>query len=167
MRKHLVHFYYPALTMKDIPEHSDALRDEILRAQLFNRAAAPWEGGFVSLQYVMTHVCQHWLMHFHGVPSMEPTKCLFISEEEIQNGTSEYDQEQEKVGELKWGMLLGCLAGFLIMNSLKSPESSRKRSRQNSLGNLILKGKELLSESISPSKIMTKMYESGPTVHWI
>lgn len=77
------------------------MKNVMLRARLFNRAAAPWEGGFVSLQYFMTHVCQNWLMHLHGVPSMEPTNWpLHLSEEEIQKGTSEYDQEQEKVGEL-------------------------------------------------------------------
>ena len=51
MRRRLVHFYYAALTLRQIPDHFDALRDEnaMLRAKLFSRATAPWEGDSTSL----------------------------------------------------------------------------------------------------------------------
>ncbi|KAF9895001.1 hypothetical protein FE257_004625 [Aspergillus nanangensis] len=51
MRRRIVHFYYAALTMESLPDHFDAIRTEncMLRAKLFHRAQAPWEGDSVSL----------------------------------------------------------------------------------------------------------------------
>lgn len=52
LRKRLVHFYYAILTMKEMQDHFDALRNEnsMLRAKPFNRAGAPWEGDSLSLK---------------------------------------------------------------------------------------------------------------------
>lgn len=55
MRKRLVHFYYAALTLKQLPDHFNALREvnAMLRAKLFDRAGAPWEGDSLSLQHTI------------------------------------------------------------------------------------------------------------------
>jgi hypothetical protein len=62
MRKRLVHFYYGALTLKLSEDHFDALRDEniMLRAKLFDRAAAPWEGNSLELEHILIEVLRRW-----------------------------------------------------------------------------------------------------------
>lgn len=103
LRKRLVHFYYAALTMKEIPDHFDALRNEssMLRAKLFNRAGAPWEGDSLSLKYTIIQVCKNWPMHFDDLASVKSVNCpVKYSEDEIQQCTRDYDQEQEKMQEL-------------------------------------------------------------------
>ncbi|KAJ5481516.1 hypothetical protein N7475_000328 [Penicillium sp. IBT 31633x] len=52
MRRRIIHFYYAALTMKSLPDHFDAIRNEnyMLRAKLFHHIQAPWEGDSVSLK---------------------------------------------------------------------------------------------------------------------
>ncbi|PWY95459.1 phosphotransferase family protein [Aspergillus sclerotioniger CBS 115572] len=103
MRKRLVHFYYAALTMNQIPHHFDALRDEssMLRAKLFNRAGAPWEGDSQSLRYVMMQVCSKWPMPIDNGKSLGPIKCpVEYSEQAVLQCTKSHDQEQEKLQEL-------------------------------------------------------------------
>jgi hypothetical protein len=62
MRKRLVHFYYGALTLKLSGDHFDALRDEnvMLRAKLYDRAAAPWEGNSLNLEHILIEVLRRW-----------------------------------------------------------------------------------------------------------
>lgn len=103
LRKRLVHFYYAALSMKEIPDHFDALRNEksMLLAKVFNRTGTPWKGDSLSLKYTITQVCKNWPMHFNDVASVKsldyPVK---YSEDEIQQCTRDHDQEQEKMQEL-------------------------------------------------------------------
>lgn len=103
LRKGLVHFYYAALTMKEILDHFDALRNEssMLRAKLFNRAGAPGEGDSLSLKYTIIQVCKNWPMHIDDLASVKSVDCpVKYSEDEIQQCTRDYDQEQEKMQEL-------------------------------------------------------------------
>ncbi|OOF97131.1 hypothetical protein ASPCADRAFT_3749 [Aspergillus carbonarius ITEM 5010] len=103
MRRRLVHFCYAALTMNQIPHHFDALRDEssMLRAKLFNRAGAPWEGDSQSLRYVMIQVCSKWPMSIDHENPPRPIKCpVEYSEQEVLQCTKNHDQEQEKLQEL-------------------------------------------------------------------
>lgn len=64
MRKRLVHFYYAAYIMRRMPDHFDALRDEnaMLRAKLFDRAGAPWEGDSLSLKHAIVQAQRNWPM---------------------------------------------------------------------------------------------------------
>lgn len=103
MRRRLVHFYYAALTMRQMPDHFDALRDEnsMLRAKLFNRAKAPWEGDSQSLRYAIMQVCQNWPMHIGNAGPAQPVDCpVHFSEEEMLQCAKDHDQEQEKLQEL-------------------------------------------------------------------
>jgi len=62
MRKRLVHFSYGGMTSKLCEDHFDALREEnvMLRAKLFDRAAAPWEGNSLDLEHILIEVLQRW-----------------------------------------------------------------------------------------------------------
>lgn len=111
MRRRLVHFYYAALTLRQIPDHFDAMRDEnaMLRAKLFSRATAPWEGDSTSLQYTLHQACKNWPMNI-GVdnstatttttPPPSPPCPLTYSEEEMQQCENEHEYEQDKLQEL-------------------------------------------------------------------
>ncbi|KAL5341350.1 kinase-like domain-containing protein [Aspergillus crustosus] len=63
-RKRLVYFYYAALMMNEMPDHFDALRNEnsMLRAKLFQRAGAPWEGDTLLLRYAIIQAMTNWPM---------------------------------------------------------------------------------------------------------
>jgi hypothetical protein len=103
LRRRLVHFYYAALTMKEMPDHFDALRNEnsMLRAKLFIRAGAPWEGDSLSLKYAITQVYKNWPMRLDDSPAVGSLDCpVKYTEDEIQQCAKEYDQEQEKMQEL-------------------------------------------------------------------
>jgi hypothetical protein len=102
MRKRLVHFYYAALTMREMPDHFDALRNEnsMLRAKLFNRAGAPWEGDSLSPQYTITQVCKGWPLHINETPEKSVDCPVKYSEDEIQQCTKAHDQQEEKMLEL-------------------------------------------------------------------
>lgn len=73
VRKRLVHFYYAALVLKCMPDHFDALRDEdvVLRAKLFDRAVASWEGDSMSLMYAIMQARRNWPM---GLPGEDSAK---------------------------------------------------------------------------------------------
>lgn len=114
IRKRLIHFYYAASTMRHIPDHFDALRDEnaMLRAKLFERAGAPWEGDSVSLKYAIIQAQSKWPMDLKrendGPQSAstkdggELVKCqVKYSEQEIQQCVNLYQQENEKMKELE------------------------------------------------------------------
>lgn len=103
MRRRLVHFYYAALTMRQMPDHFNALRNEnaMLRAKLFNRAGAPWEGDSLSLKYTMLQVCQKWPLSLEPEAAAASADCpVRFSEEEARHCIHQYDQEQEKLQEL-------------------------------------------------------------------
>lgn len=103
LRKRLVHFYYAALTMKEMPDHFDALRNEnlMLRAKLFDRAAEPWEGDSLSLKYTIMQVCKNWPMNLDDRIALGSLDCpVKYTEAEIKQCAKEYDQEQEKMQEL-------------------------------------------------------------------
>ncbi|KAK9598987.1 hypothetical protein V6Z90_001512 [Aspergillus fumigatus] len=76
MRTRLVHFYYAALTMRQMPGHFDALRDEnsMLQAKLFNRAGAHW-GAIQSLRYAIMQVSQNWPMRIGKAGPAQPVDC--------------------------------------------------------------------------------------------
>ncbi|GKZ27704.1 hypothetical protein AbraIFM66950_011845 [Aspergillus brasiliensis] len=103
IRKRLVHFYYAALTMNQMPDHFDALREEnlMLRAKLFKRSSAPWEGDSLSLEYAIFQAFTNWPMH---VDDMEPASAVTcpvqFSENEIQRILKDHDREQEIMEEL-------------------------------------------------------------------
>lgn len=106
MRKRIVHFYYAALTMRQMPDHFDALRDEnaMLRAKLFNRAGAPWEGDSLSLKYAIIQAQSKWPMPLgdEDQSTRDPTTCpVKYSDNEIQQCVDEYNQEGEKMQELE------------------------------------------------------------------
>lgn len=103
MRKRLVHFYYAALTMKHMPDHFDALRNEnaMLRAKLFSYAGAPWEGDSLSLKYAMLQIYRNWPMSLDNVVPTQPALCpVQFTEEEIRQCIENHQQEQEKLQEL-------------------------------------------------------------------
>ncbi|KZF22528.1 phosphotransferase family protein [Xylona heveae TC161] len=105
MRRRLVHFYYAALTLKHMPDHFDALREEnsMLRAQLYDRARKPWEGDSLSLKYAIVQACQNWPMRLEHAPSTSESvdDCpVKYSEEDIRECTNQHDEEQERLEEL-------------------------------------------------------------------
>ena len=112
MRKRVVHFYYAALTMRQMPDHFDALRDEnaMLRAKLFDRAGAPWEGDSLSLKYATIQAQSKWPMPLGDEASKTPSdknrkesmECAVkYSDNEIRLCVGEYNQEDEKMQELE------------------------------------------------------------------
>lgn len=103
LRKRLVHFYYAAVTMKEIPDHFDALRNEnsMFRAKLFSFAGAPWEGDSLSLKYTITQACKNWPLNLDNMSTGESAPCpVKYSEEETQQCAEDFDLEQEKMEEL-------------------------------------------------------------------
>ncbi|KAL4787336.1 kinase-like domain-containing protein [Aspergillus varians] len=102
-RKRLIHFYYAALTMSQMPDHFDALRNEnsMLRAKLFKRAGAPWEGDSLSLKYAILQACTNWPMFVEGDSHSELGDCpVQFSEEEAQSLVKDHDAEGDKMREL-------------------------------------------------------------------
>ncbi|QKX60977.1 uncharacterized protein TRUGW13939_08123 [Talaromyces rugulosus] len=103
MRKRLVHFYYAALTMKHMPDHFDALRNEnaMLRVKLFSCAGAPWEGDSLSLKYALLQVHQNWPTSLGRDDTTESAPCpVQFTEEESRQCVDKREQEQEKLQEL-------------------------------------------------------------------
>ncbi|KAI1908614.1 hypothetical protein LOZ12_004493 [Ophidiomyces ophidiicola] len=102
MRKRLVHFYYAAMTLKQLPDHFDALRTNgaMLRAKLFNRAGAPWEGDSLSLRHTIIQVCTCWPLPYDDTPRELGPCPVQYSEEQRNDFISQYNQEQEKLEEL-------------------------------------------------------------------
>ncbi|KAI9374621.1 hypothetical protein BJX61DRAFT_540631 [Aspergillus egyptiacus] len=112
MRRRIVHFYYAALTLRQIPDHFDALRNEkaMPRAKVFNRAGAPWEGDLLCLKYAILQVYKHWPMSLDNdnASSFEPAGCpVQFTDEEIRKCEYEHDQEEEKIQELCERDLIG------------------------------------------------------------
>lgn len=164
MRRRLVHFYYAALTMREIPDHFEALRNEnaMLRAKLFDRAGAPWEGDSVSLQYVLLQVCQNWPLHLDGAPSVRSIKCpIEFSDEEIREITNHYNQEQEKMTELEeMREVVGIDAlGWVPDDEQLENSKTIAQKIKAFLSIPLLKRSASLSKSIFRSMIMKKMYD--------
>lgn len=113
IRKRLIHFYYTAMTMKLMPDHYDALRREslMLRAKLFDRTKAPWEGDSVLLKFALTLAIQRWPLAAgddkptngcsYGGGSIPPESPLRYSEDEIRNCIDEHNQRAERMQELE------------------------------------------------------------------
>lgn len=114
MRKRLIHFYYAAMTMKLMPDHFDALRQEslMLRAKIFDRTRAPWEGDSVLLKFALIHAIEKWPLavsddkslngRSYGdgkLPPSEPP--LRYSEDEIRKCLDEHNQRAERMQELE------------------------------------------------------------------
>ncbi|PLB44146.1 hypothetical protein P170DRAFT_513400 [Aspergillus steynii IBT 23096] len=102
IRKRLVHFFYAALTMRQVPDHFDVLTDEnaTLRIKLFNCAGAPWEGNSLGLQYALVQAHKNWPMG-DATGSAASTECpVQFSEEEIQNVTDYGAQEDDLMQDL-------------------------------------------------------------------
>ncbi|KAL3474616.1 kinase-like domain-containing protein [Aspergillus californicus] len=102
-RKRLVHFYYAALTMGQMPDHFDALRSDssMLRAKLFSRASMPWEGDSLSLKHAILQAYTNWPMSLDNKSPARPADCpVQFSKDEAQNIMSSYNQEAEKMQEL-------------------------------------------------------------------
>ncbi|KAF3480800.1 uncharacterized protein GIQ15_06147 [Arthroderma uncinatum] len=102
MRKQIAHFHYAALTMKQLPDHFDAIRNSnaMLRAKLFTLAGALWERDTLSLKHAMIEACQKWPMKLDDVSSTKPGDCpvQFPGDEIIQCMT-DFSQEREKLQE--------------------------------------------------------------------
>ncbi|KAK2739589.1 hypothetical protein FQN57_006551 [Myotisia sp. PD_48] len=92
-------------TMRQMPDHFDALRNEnaMLRAKLFDRASAPWEGDSLSLKHTIFQAYQKWPMHLEiNDSATEPLQCpILFTEEEAGECIREYTEEQEKLEELQ------------------------------------------------------------------
>lgn len=112
IRKRLIHFYYAAMTMKLMPDHYDALRREslILRAKIFDRTRAPWEGDSVLLKFALIHAIKKWPLAvsddkstdgcMYGAGSL-PEAPVRYSEDEIRNCVEEHNQRAERMQELE------------------------------------------------------------------
>ncbi|KAI1937162.1 hypothetical protein LOZ66_004079 [Ophidiomyces ophidiicola] len=90
------------MTLKQLPDHFDALRTNgaMLRAKLFNRAGAPWEGDSLSLRLTIIQVCTCWpLPYDDALRELGPCPVQH-SEEQRNDFISQYNQEQEKLEEL-------------------------------------------------------------------
>lgn len=114
IRKRLVHFYYAASMMRHFPDHFDAFRDgnAMLRAKLFDRAGAPWEGDSISLKYAIIQAQSQWPMHLKeennssrpasAKDGEEIVECpIKYSGQEIKQCIDLYKQENEKMQELE------------------------------------------------------------------
>lgn len=107
MRRRLVHFYYAALTLRHVPDHFDALRNEnaMLRAKLFDRANSPWEGDTVSLKHSIIQARQNCPMALAPDLMTPPTSAdsefpVEYSPEETNECIAKHEQEAEKLQEL-------------------------------------------------------------------
>ncbi|RAL11755.1 phosphotransferase enzyme family protein [Aspergillus homomorphus CBS 101889] len=94
-RTRIVHFYYAALTLRQMPDHSN----------IFNRAGAPWEGDPLSLEYVIHKVYKHWPMSLvdeDATSSVTPRGCpIGFTEDEIQRCEYDHGKEEGKIQELR------------------------------------------------------------------
>ncbi|EFR05253.1 hypothetical protein MGYG_08264 [Nannizzia gypsea CBS 118893] len=103
MRKQIAHFYYAAVTMNQLPDHFDALRNynSMLRAKLFTLAGAPWEGDTLTLKHSMIEACQKWPMPLEKASYPNTVDCpVHFTEEEMVQCVTDFAQEQEKLQEL-------------------------------------------------------------------
>ncbi len=112
LRKRLIHFYYAAMTMRESPDHFDALRNEssMFRAKLFDRTGAPWEGDTISLKHTIIQVLSRWPLSLAAEPSdAGPKESGFrnlplpvrYTEDEIKECLNSHAQESEKLQELE------------------------------------------------------------------
>ncbi|KMQ47272.1 hypothetical protein HL42_2070 [Trichophyton rubrum] len=102
MRKQIAHFYYAALTMKQLPDHFDALRNynSMLRAKLFTLAGAPWEGDTLSLKHAIIEAYQKWPIPLEKSSYPNVVNCpVQFTREEILKCVTDFAQEQEKLQE--------------------------------------------------------------------
>ncbi|CAK3818414.1 phosphotransferase family [Lecanosticta acicola] len=103
MRRRLIHFYYAALTMKKNQDHFDAFRSYnlMLRAKLYDRAGAPWEGSSASLEQVLIEAQRHWPLRIEDSSSKEAPECpLSYPSERIESCLKRVQEEDERLEEL-------------------------------------------------------------------
>lgn len=108
MRKRLIHFYYAAMTMKLMPDHFDALRKDslMLRAKLYDRTTAPWDGDSVLLKFALIQAIKKWPLLVRDSKSSErsthedqrqqPACPIEYSEEEIRRCTTSTISEKNE-----------------------------------------------------------------------
>lgn len=103
MRKRLVHFYYGAVTLKKSEDHLDALRDEnvMLRAKLYDRASAPWEGDSLTLEHALVQAQGKWPLPVKGSTIAQPGECpLKYSAERIRTCFEKVKEEEDRLQDL-------------------------------------------------------------------
>lgn len=103
MRRRLVHFYYAALHLKKAGDHYDAFRNDnsMLRAKLFSRAGAPWEGSSLSLEHALIEIQQHWPLHVEASPPTQAVECTVrYHPDRIQACLEKVKQEEEQLDDL-------------------------------------------------------------------
>lgn len=103
MRRRLVHFYYAALHLKKAGDHYDAFRNDnsMLRAKLFSRAGAPWEGSSLSLEHALIEIQQHWPLHIEASPPTQAVECpVRYHPDRIQACLEKVNQEEEQLDDL-------------------------------------------------------------------
>ena len=104
MRRRLVHFYYGAITLKKMKDHFDALRDEkaMLRAKLYDRARAPWEGDSLSLEHGIIQVQESWPMSLEGSPTSAQRECpVKYSSERTRACQEKVKEEEDRLNDLE------------------------------------------------------------------
>lgn len=103
IRRRLVHFYYAVLHLKKAEDHYDAFRNEnsMLRAKLFSRAGAPWEGSSLSLEHALIEIQQHWPLNIEGSPTTKAVDCpVRYRPDTIEACVEKFKQEEEKLDDL-------------------------------------------------------------------
>lgn len=109
MRRRLVHFFYAGTTMKLSEDHFDALRAEnvMLRAKLFDRAAAPWEGNSLDLEHILMEVARRWPMAIDDGKEQSPAQQngnkapVRYSDERVEACSKAMELQEEKEQELE------------------------------------------------------------------
>nr|POE99346.1 altered inheritance of mitochondria protein 9, mitochondrial [Quercus suber] len=104
IRRRLVHFYYGAVTLKKSEDHFDALRNDnsMLRAKLYDRAAAPWEGDSLSLEQALIQVQEKWPMPLEGSTAMHDAECpVKYSMERIRICEEKIKEEEDRLQDLE------------------------------------------------------------------
>lgn len=73
----------------------------MLRAKLFSRAGAPWEGSSLSLDHALIEIQQHWPLNIEGSPSTKAVDCpVRYHPDRIQACLEKVKQEEEKLDDL-------------------------------------------------------------------
>lgn len=103
MRRRLVHFYYAALSLKKVEDHFDAFRNQnsMLRAKIYARAGAPWEGSSLALEHALIEVQEHWPLGLGASSGGRIPDCpVRYAPERVQACLKRVKEEEEKLEEL-------------------------------------------------------------------
>ncbi|KAF2868450.1 phosphotransferase enzyme family protein [Massariosphaeria phaeospora] len=104
LRKKNLHCYYTDSMRRHLPDHFDAIHDEslMLRAKLYDRAAAPWEGDSLSLKHTIIDVMSKCPLHVStddgatSTPALATECPVTYSHDEIVQCMEEFKQQEEK-----------------------------------------------------------------------